>query len=484
MWEQLLSSLTNKCHHQHSYFDATASFFFSLFYLFLLIITSSSRYQAMPTFTAIAFDRLIEPGASRAAQKNSSTSSSNKFERSSESTARKKPSLRPQLKPSLYATPEVTPLPDSPLQDSPSSFPPSPYIINHKRRGPRLLKSFSEANVQGKQEVHDEGNINGKSSDNVVSSSAGDLQVTFGNSEPVKEEQDNGVQDVKLSINIGGYVGHVHRENGSTSDPNGIRVEKQVSLNSERDVEREDFFDPQDSLSLASYTDGEDNIDTGRTGKYSSSGGEFFDAWEDLSSNSGTQGSLRDVDAELREIRLTLLMEIEKRKQNEESLKIMQSQWERIRKGFSRVGIVLPADLTSIAEGGQLNSDPVDDLCQQVYIARFISNTIGRGTAKAEAEAEMEAQLDSKNFEISRLLERLHYYETMNREMSQRNQETVEMARRERQRRIRRQRWIWGSITTAIVLGTSAIAWSYLPSSKGSASADHAEVSDHGDEAN
>lgn len=118
-------------------------------------------------------------------------------------------------------------------------------------------------------------------------------------------------------------------------------------------------------------------------------------------------------------------MEIEKRKEVEESLKSMQSQWDRIRQGFSLVGIVLPADLTAFAEGGQLNSDPVDDICQQVYIARFISNTIGKGTARAEMEAEMKAQLDSKNFEISRLLERLHYYETMNREMSQRNQEAV-----------------------------------------------------------
>lgn len=147
----------------------------------------------------------------------------------------------------------------------------------------------------------------------------------------------------------------------------------------------------------------------------------------ELSSDGGTQGSLRlrDVDAELREIRLSLLMEIEKRKQIEESMKSMQSQWERIREGLSSVGIVLPADLTAIAEGGQLDSDPVDDLCQQVYIARFISNAIGRGTARAEAETEMKTQLDSKNFEISRLLERLHYYETMNREMSQRNQEAV-----------------------------------------------------------
>lgn len=44
----------------------------------------------------------------------------------------------------------------------------------------------------------------------------------------------------------------------------------------------------------------------------------------------------------------------------------------------------------------------------------------------------------------------------------------VETARRQRQSRKRRQRWVWGSIATAITLGTAALAWSYLPSGKSS----------------
>jgi hypothetical protein len=239
-------------------------------------------YADMPTFTAIAFDRLIEPGGSRAGHQKSASASvpaPKKLERrtSEPPTARKRVPPRPQLKPSLYATPEVTPLPDSPLQDSPSSFPPSPYIINHKRRGPRLLKSFSEANVQAKQEIDDDGNVNGKSSDSVVSSSAGDLQVTYVNPEPVKEEQDSGVEDNKLSSSNDGDVGH--RENGSSIDHNGMHLEKVVVLNSERDGDIEDFFDPNDSMSFTSYTDGEDNTGTDRTAKYSTAA-EFFDAWE------------------------------------------------------------------------------------------------------------------------------------------------------------------------------------------------------------
>ncbi|KAK7360042.1 hypothetical protein VNO77_02014 [Canavalia gladiata] len=438
--------------------------------------------QAMPTFTAIAFDRLIEPGASKPPHRSSPASVAvpkTLGRRSSEPISKKKPPPRPQLKPALYATPEVTPLPDSP-----SSFPPSPYIINHKRRGPRLLKSFSEVNVQTKQNDLEDENGDSKGNDSVVASSA-DLQVTVSNIEPIKEEEQvNTIHDTNLSSNSGGDLGFGHRASESSSISNGSHMDKVVALNLERDGEDEDFFDLQDSMSVASYTDGEDNTGTERAAKFSTPSGEFFDAWEELSSEGGTQNSLHDVEAELREIRLSLLMEIEKRKQVEESLNSMQSQWERIRRGFSLMGVALPADLTAVAENEQLSSDPTEDICQQLYIARFISNSVGRGIARAEMEMEMEAQLESKNFEIARLLERLHCYETMNREMSQRNQEAVEMARRERQRKSRRQRWIWGSITTAIVVGTTAIAWSYLPMGKGSTSADHDLVPKHDDAAN
>ncbi|KAK7262879.1 hypothetical protein RJT34_30460 [Clitoria ternatea] len=435
-----------------------------------------SPTQAMPTFTAIAFDRLIEPGGSKPAHKSGHASMPvpRKLERrSSEPTVRKKLPPRPQLKPALYATPEVKPLPDTP-----SSFPPSPYIINHKRRGPRLQKSFSEANVQANQKVLDDKNASGKSCDVVVAGSTDNLQVGLLNPEAVVGQQVNSPCDTNACSSNGSDLEHGHWEGELSSIANGSLVEKVVASGLERDDEIEDFFDPHDSMSVASSADGDDNTGTGRSMKFH--GGEFFDAWEELSSEGGTQFSQHDVEAELRDIRLSLLMEIEKRKQVEESLNNMQSQWGRIRQELSLVGIVLPADLTAAAEG---ESDPVEDIYQQVYIARFISNTIGRGTARAELECEMEAQLELKNFEIARLLERLHFYETVNREMSQRNQEAVEMARRERQRRCRRQRWIWGSITTAVAIGTAALAWSYLPTSKGSTSTDHDLVHKHDDAA-
>ena len=125
----------------------------------------------------------------------------------------------------------------------------------------------------------------------------------------------------------------------------------------------------------------------------------------------------------MREIRLSLLTEIEKRKQAEEALKNMRNVWQTISQQLSLVGLTLPADLAVVGEDGQPDVDIAQELSQQVSIARFVSDSIGRGIAKAQVEMEMEAQIDSKNFEIARLWDRLHYYDAVNREMSQRNQE-------------------------------------------------------------
>ena len=144
----------------------------------------------------------------------------------------------------------------------------------------------------------------------------------------------------------------------------------------------------------------------------------------ELSSEGGQQSAVHDVEAELREMRLSFLMEIEKRKQAEEALSNMQKQWERIRQQLSLVGLTLPAEVP--AEGRELlDSDPGEELCRQVYLARFVANSIGRGLARAEMEAEMETQMEAKNFEIARLCDKLRNYEAMNQEMVQRNQDVL-----------------------------------------------------------
>lgn len=377
---------------------------------------------------------------------------------------------RPQMTPALYATPETTPVPDSP-----SSFPPSPYIINHKRRGPRLVKSLSEDDVSSRKKGMDEANTNSNlteaKSEEVAS--AGDVPVTFTIVNTVGDEHVNcsdscdvGSSDRAASSAL--EVGTSNLNNGFVGETD---THVPVPLTPEREVDSEDFYDPQESMSYTSNTEGEDNGTGERSVKFTTPMGEFFDAWEELSSEGGAQSSLRDLEEELRGIRLSLLMEIEKRKQAEETLSNMQSNWQRIRQQLSLAGLTLPADLS--LESDQLNVEAAEQLNQQVQLARFVAEAIGRGMAKAEAETEMEAQLEAKNFEIARLWDRLHYYEAVNHEMSQRNQEAVENARRLRQQRKRRQRWVWGSIAVALSLGASALAWSYLPTGDGSRSDDN-----------
>jgi len=245
------------------------------------ILLSSYLYgsvvcTAMSSFTAVALDRLIEPGASNPVDKSSPTSipipNSQKLERSTKALANKSKALRPPLKPTLYSTPEVTPLPETP-----SSFPPSPYIINHKRRGPSLLiKSSSDV------DIHDDENANDKNFvDAVVASSAGDLHVTLKNTELVKEDKKvNGVYDGKLDNSNGADLANCPRETGSSSLTDYLLKERSLTLNLDRAREvDEDFFDPADSMSFASNTDGEENA-TDLSMKFSSPIGEYYDAWE------------------------------------------------------------------------------------------------------------------------------------------------------------------------------------------------------------
>lgn len=124
------------------------------------------------------------------------------------------------------------------------------------------------------------------------------------------------------------------------------------------------------------------------------------------------------------EIKLSLLEEIEKQKQAEEALNHMRMQWQRIREQLLPIGLTLPAVPVTVEEDRHLD-DAVKNMIEQLYVVRFVSNSIGRGMAKAEAEEEMEGQIELKNFEIARLWDKLHYYEAVNREMSQRNQEAV-----------------------------------------------------------
>ncbi|KAA8545342.1 hypothetical protein F0562_020126 [Nyssa sinensis] len=183
-----------------------------------------------------------------------------------------------------------------------------------------------------------------------------------------------------------------------------------------------------DSSSVASSTELNDFGKQAANVALMSNQGDFFDANEDFFPD-GSSSYGPCMESELRATRLSLLEEIERRKALEEAL-------------------------------GQMY---IEQFCQQLLVARFVAEAMGKGQARAEAEIAAEEIIGSKDQEISRLRDRLQYYEAVNHEMSQRNQEIIEVARRQRQMKKRRSRWLWGCVGLSVAVGISVIAYSYLP---------------------
>ncbi|KAF7135346.1 hypothetical protein RHSIM_Rhsim08G0119500 [Rhododendron simsii] len=309
-----------------------------------------------------------------------------------------------RIKPALYATPKSTPLPDSP-----SSFPPSPYIVDHKWRGPRLLKSYSQDDVAALKRAPEEAKVGDNT---MVARKETTCSVTC----PVEQKHVNGISFGEPGISE--LSSSLVAQNAGKEI---MDLAEDVACSVTCPVEQEH------KNGISSGEPGISELSSSLAAQNGSAvqNGSAKSVEEELSSDNRRQPPPLDIECELHEIRLSLLMETENRKQVEEALDNMRSQWLRIRQQLSFVGLTLPAEPISLAEDERLGVDPVEELCRQVYLARFVSHSIGRGTAKAEVEMEMETHIESKNFEIARLWDKLHYYEAVNREMSQRNQEAV-----------------------------------------------------------
>lgn len=209
-------------------------------------------------FTTIALDRLIEPKASNKpmeAGKNVTDLGQGSQVNGTDQTSDRKHHWT-RISPALYSTPEPTPLPDSP-----SSFAPSPYIVNHKRRGPRLSKAFSEDVVALRQAVADE------KIDKIVKS----LEAENVDSCSVVNDMDiDIVRDTMVNRELG-------NEDINVDAAAGQDVQ---SVEFQRDSEMDDFFDPQDSMSVRSSIDGGSSHGMERSVNLSASASEFYDAWE------------------------------------------------------------------------------------------------------------------------------------------------------------------------------------------------------------
>ncbi|XP_058082823.1 uncharacterized protein LOC131230834 [Magnolia sinica] len=388
----------------------------------------------MPTFTAIALESLLEPTVGDSSPKNPFPSKQLP-KQSKELAAAPKRSSHIDISPALYTTPKSALFPNSP-----ASVSPSPYVVNRKRRDVpppnNRLDGFQVEHKPEEQSVLEGGDgLLNPMGEHCAAAPLID----------VEEEEEM---------------------NGSPSDVGGGEILVKEG-NPERDeVCLDGFTDTRDSMSITSSCDADDGSCLRRSFWKQTpvlSQSEFYDAPEEFFSDSSASSPSfsSNLEIELRAVRLSLFEEIERRKKAEETLGRMQNQWQRIVDRLSEFGFSFP--LTSDAGNAQLEVDSTERFCQEVVVARFVSEAIGRGQARAETEAAAEAIVDSKNHEISRLQDKVQYYEAVNHEMCQRNQEVKELSRRQRRTRKTRQRWIWSCIGLSIALGASVLVYSYIP---------------------
>ncbi|PHU10189.1 hypothetical protein BC332_22049 [Capsicum chinense] len=354
----------------------------------------------MPTYTAIAFENLLEPRVRKSHGKLNERNDEEQVVADVESEPVSEPVNHIYISPALYITPEPAPIPET----SSGSMSPSPYLVNHKRRGGG--EAFANRKLDGLEEV----------------------------------EQVDEKTDLDLHLN-------------SEEEPAEDNLFE----------EDEGFLDPRcDALSIGSVNEVK-GLDCRSC---VSAQGEFFDADEDFQSLEGSSlnGSTYEpnIESDLCATRLKLLEEIEKRKTAEDALNMMQCQWQKICSVLSQAGLTLPSP-SDVIGGIQLDNASIEQLSQEVVVTRFVAEAIGKGQARAEAELAAESILESKNQEISRLRDRLRYYEAVNHEMSQRNQEIIEVARKQRQRKRTQKKWLWSCIGLSAAIGVSVVAYKHLP---------------------
>ncbi|KAK4424472.1 hypothetical protein Salat_1640600 [Sesamum alatum] len=313
------------------------------------------------------------------------------------------------ISPVLYATPEQAPIPEC---SPPEPLSPSPYVVNHKRRRGGVERKVGVPELSSEED--------------------GGLSL--------EEEEEVGENFVNEELVGSDGVGE----------------------------EDEGFFDPRsEAVSVGSEVEACDlSSNQIESRSFVSAQGEFFDAIDEFSSD-GSISNTSDsrIESELHATRLSLLEETERRKTAEETLIVMRSQWERIRSLMSEVGLTFPAP-PAASDSMQLENNLIDQISQEVVVARFVAEAIGRGQARAEAEKAASAIIEAKDQEILRLRDRLQYYKTVNHELSQRK--LVEVARRQQERKRSRRRWIWSLMGLSLAVGASLVAYSYIPQISGS----------------
>lgn len=235
----------------------------------------------MPTFSAATLDRSLTPGASKSPEIPSTLYSkppiSNPVNDESKQP-KEKTFTRPHMSPSLYATPKEIPRPNSP-----SSYPPSPYIINHKARGPLLLRRHSEVDGPSHLKTLDEEKICANADVDVTTSLRKSTSLSFPISEAIAVDHTQGIPERPVwdfspphgrDLSNGGI--------GSNNATNTLEWKsyllEPVRIKADKELESENLYNPGESVSFTSNTQVEDVGGAENSHKLATPVGEFYDA--------------------------------------------------------------------------------------------------------------------------------------------------------------------------------------------------------------
>ncbi|KAH7372920.1 hypothetical protein KP509_17G029200 [Ceratopteris richardii] len=344
----------------------------------------------------------------------------------------KKPSYREDqndtpfpFHPILYVTPSVV-LRES-TSSAPSSPSASPYVVNFKRRGPNT--SIRNQDVGGQEESAPHSSTSNEDTDRTRT----------------QEEDMKGMDVAYPCPNLSCSGTYCRAEENGLSEENAM------------------LADLPDLESVTTKTH-KMRMRPAILSRQSSTCEEFYDAPETPSDDSHSlQTSVNAVplmkmrDMSAQDLEHSLQEEVARRIRAEEALALLQESCNGIIQRCASIGILMAPNEDMTNSIGKNMHDACDHLSERLAVARMVAGAVARAAAKVTKDEEMEHLIASKNWEISRLWDKLQYLEIINREMSQRNQECIEIAKRQRQRSKRNQKLFLGFFCSTIFLGTAGL---------------------------
>eukprot|EP00250_Pteridium_aquilinum_P012729 c20904_g1_i1 orf=103-1422(+) len=370
--------------------------------------------------------------------------------------------------PPLYVTPPVEPWrPSSPSALLPSA---SPYVVNFKRRGP--VQSAGNDNHADEGQQHDPSEIDQGAAEDTTNVCVLERNRNHGEAATDRRTPQ---RNLSLEFGIPGYA----ENKALASEASETAIETPMARDSRRE---EAIAIASDSLVLqpGTYDGSETRIKTATnlalsdgtksatslegslfTSPRASTYEEFFDAPDaplDDSSSENEVSSPNLITRKLDKLVPFLQEEIARRIRAEETLALLQQRWNEMAKKCSLIGFSMTSSEEDTLDSRRENlQDLYEQFSEKLVVGRLVGGAIASAAVRAVKNEELESMLADKNREISRLWDKLHYVELVNREMSQRNQEAIEIAQRRKQRRRKRQNWALGCFCSALCLGSAGL---------------------------